>query len=265
VLIQALTRERDSAARGHLAQALAAIAGRLRPAEAAPLYAEAARVLTHALTQEKDPSQRWRLAEGLAVMAWGMGPDDAARVCAEAARMYRRALDDEDLAGEKWFFGLSVLVQQLDSEAATDAARALVRRLLSWPDMRSRSLSTVPSQFPDRIENCLTRVTRTEVQKRVRAAGATGPYPLASLCCLPVAAEPLPCRLATQDLVELLKFPTCVGEVRQIILRLLGNRYGRRFETHWDFVRYAQKQGLDLDFTTPPKRPDRKLPALFAE
>jgi len=36
-------------------------------------------------------------------------------------------------------------------------------------------------------------------------------------------------------------------------------------ENRWDFVRYAQQQGLDLDFTTPPKRPDRKLPPLFAE
>jgi hypothetical protein len=25
---------------------------------------------------------------------------------------------------------------------------------------------------------------------------------------------------------------------------------------HWAFVRYAQEQGLKLDFTTPPKRPN---------
>ena len=57
--------------------------------------------------------------------------------------------------------------------------------------------------------------------------------------------------------------PTCVGQVRRIILDQFGNRYGRRFDTHWDFVRYAQEQNLDLDFTTPPQRPDPKLPALF--
>jgi hypothetical protein len=33
----------------------------------------------------------------------------------------------------------------------------------------------------------------------------------------------------------------------------------------WDFVRYAQEHNLGLDFTTPPKRPDRKLPPLFAK
>ena len=53
--------------------------------------------------------------------------------------------------------------------------------------------------------------------------------------------------------------------MRRVILDQLGNRYHRRFDTHWDFVRYAQEQGLNLDFTTPPKRPDAKLPPLFDE
>ena len=89
--------------------------------------------------------------------------------------------------------------------------------------------------------------------------------PLAGLPFLPTASEPLPCRLDTPDLVEMLKFPTCVGAVRRVILDQLGNRYHRRFATHWNFVRYAQEQDLNLDFTTPPKRPDAKLPPLFQE
>ncbi len=44
-----------------------------------------------------------------------------------------------------------------------------------------------------------------------------------------------------------------------------GNRYGRRFDTHWDFVRYAREKRMNLDFTTTPQRPDRKLPPLFEE
>jgi hypothetical protein len=50
--------------------------------------------------------------------------------------------------------------------------------------------------------------------------------------------------------------PTCDRGVRRVILDQLGNRYGRRFATHWDFVRYAQDQHLELDFTTPPRRLD---------
>ncbi len=66
------------------------------------------------------------------------------------------------------------------------------------------------------------------------------------------------CRLATQELVDLLKMPTCFGEDRRVVLDHLGNRYGRRFVNHWAFVRFAQEQKLGLDFTTPPKRPDPK-------
>jgi hypothetical protein len=64
-------------------------------------------------------------------------------------------------------------------------------------------------------------------------------------------------RLSTQDLVDLLKMPTCFGQARQIVLKHLGNRYGRTFANHWEFVRYAKEQQPDLDFTTPPKRPAR--------
>jgi hypothetical protein len=54
-----------------------------------------------------------------------------------------------------------------------------------------------------------------------------------------IRAKLLPCRLSTQDLVDLLKMPTCVREVRRVILDQFANRYRWRFETHWDFVRYA--------------------------
>jgi hypothetical protein len=43
-----------------------------------------------------------------------------------------------------------------------------------------------------------------------------------------------------------------------VVLDHLGNRYGRKFTNHWQFVRYAKEHNLNLDFTTPPKRPDPK-------
>ena len=72
-----------------------------------------------------------------------------------------------------------------------------------------------------------------------------------------LVTQPLPCRLPTQALVDLLKMPTCFGMLRQVVLEDLGNRYGRTFANHGEFIRYAQEHGLDLDFTTPPKRPAR--------
>lgn len=85
----------------------------------------------------------------------------------------------------------------------------------------------------------------------IAAAGSTG-QPLSLL--LP-ALQPLPCRLSTQELVDLLKQPFFVGEARRVVLDQLENRYGRKFTDHWEFVHYAEEQRLGLDFTTPPKRP----------
>ena len=46
-----------------------------------------------------------------------------------------------------------------------------------------------------------------------------------------------------------------VGEARRVVLDHLGNRYHRTFADVWEFVRFAKEQNLDLDFTSPPRRP----------
>ena len=184
---------------------------------------------------------------------------------------------------------MSILLQLLDGEGATNLARDLASQIVSEPDLTfvppppprgGMPPPGMPGPWPGMappvgsfntiaLERLLTLATRPQFPQRAgaiaAAVGISAGGPALSLPILPVAAEPLPCRLTTQDLVELLKMPTCVREVRRVILDQLGNRYGRRFETHWDFVRYAQEKRLNLDFTTPPKRPDRKLPPLFAE
>jgi hypothetical protein len=80
--------------------------------------------------------------------------------------------------------------------------------------------------------------------------------PSAIVAAASIGAQPFPCRLTTQELVELLKMPTCFGPARRVVLDHLGNRYGPQFKNHWAFVRYAREQKLGLDFTTPPRRPD---------
>ena len=50
--------------------------------------------------------------------------------------------------------------------------------------------------------------------------------------------------------------PTCTGGARRVVLEQLSNRYGRRFETHWDFVRYAEEKGLPFE-VRPVSLPDR--------
>ena len=45
-----------------------------------------------------------------------------------------------------------------------------------------------------------------------------------------------------------------LGEARAVILEQLSNRYKRPFVDVWEFVEWAEKNKLGLDFTSPPKR-----------
>jgi hypothetical protein len=158
------------------------------------------------------------------------------------------------------------LLALVDPETATLYSTTLARSRCSG-SLRSEVKDSGYEPAP--LDPILTNTNLVDVSRRaaatIAAVGQGVHGPLAALAALPAAREPLPCRLSTQDLVELLKMPTCFGADRQVVLAHLGNRYGRHFETHWDFVRFAQEQGLDLDITTPPQRPDRKLPPLFTE
>jgi hypothetical protein len=275
---RALMQDHDRWARMQLVAlptGLAALAAHMEPAQAARLCAEAAQVLSLATAQEKDPWNRWELHSGLAAVAGRLEPAEAARLCADAARSYNHTQDQgpDQYAWLTCVGRASALIQPLDPEGAAQVARVFPSRIVSEPDrfgiVPDGTGGSVPGFDADVLDRFLTNRTRPQVQRRaaaiVAAVGIAAQDPIRSLPLLPAAGEPLACRLGTQDLVELLKMPTCVGPVRRVVLDQLGNRYGRRFETHWDFVRYAGEQGLGLDFTTPPQRPERKLPPLFQE
>jgi len=89
------------------------------------------------------------------------------------------------------------------------------------------------------------------------AAGPAPGWPVASPALLGPAPEPLSCRLATEELVNLLKQPTCLSPSRRVMLDYLEYRYHRSFRDHWEFAEYARVSLLELDLTSPPKRPGR--------
>jgi hypothetical protein len=116
---------------------------------------------------------------------------------------------------------------------------------------------------------CLARglsgvLDRKHASRLVRQAQAVGaalgvtPLPAARLAVpalLQPTLQPLPPLLSAQTLIDLLKHPLFVGEARRLVLHELARRYGHRFADQWDFVRFAEKRKLGLDFTTPPQRP----------
>jgi hypothetical protein len=159
-----------------------------------------------------------RLSQGLSAVAERMEPGKAAQVCAHAA---------------------STLPQNTSPTKQRYAPQEL-----------SQGLSAL-----------LAGVGRSERGRRAvaltgalgRAAGGYGPP-----ACLPLlqpTLEPVPCRLSTQQLVELLKHPLFLNQARRIVLDHLGNRYQRRFADVWEFVAWAKEHEPNLDLTTPPQRP----------
>ncbi len=97
-------------------------------------------------------------------------------------------------------------------------------------------------------------LTGTDAAERGRrcqavASGVGGLWPL-----LAPAAEPLGSPLTTQQLVDLLKQPLCLGPARRLVLDHLEIRYHRPFADHWDFVRFAEEKNLGLDFKSAAPR-----------
>jgi len=108
----------------------------------------------------------------------------------------------------------------------------------------------------------LTGLDAPETSRRAAAVaalaghGARTSHSISIPAFLHSTLEPLPCRLSTADLVELLKYPTCVGSARRVILNQFEQGYRQKFADQWAFVRFAEKQTIGLDFMTPPVRLD---------
>ena len=274
-LAAALEHEKDFHRRPRLASSLASLAGRLDSPEAAQIRGQAARSLAEALAREPDDGVRMSLGSGLSSMVARMAPAESASVLAEAvvhcsnpaclidlARILSTTADRLDDNDASRIF--ERLVESLDRGSLYSIAPELLQQLnpgsahsLAW-DLAS-GMCSEPELYTDAFSRILTDASREHRARRATHMVLTGPgLEGAAEAAILVLADPYPCRLTTQELVELLKMPTCFGGARRIVLDHLGNRYHRRFVNHWAFVRFAREQMLGLDFTTPPKRPDRK-------
>jgi serine/threonine protein kinase len=256
VLSQALDKRAGVEGRYPLALELVAVAARLKTDEAI-------RVLTHALDKEKQAMARQALAEGLAGMAPRLSAAKATEVGNQAIQKLMQAAEAEKNRGNRYQLegGIARLIQTLDPELANRYSKQLAFKQVSGAEVSSGDRFLFNVDITENLDSYLTDAGRQEASQRAAAVataiGLASGHPLAQLPALPSTSKTRPCRLSTQDLVELLKMPTCFGGARKIVLKHLGNRYGRTFANHWDFVRYAKEQHLDLDFTTPPKRPAR--------
>jgi tRNA A-37 threonylcarbamoyl transferase component Bud32 len=276
VLTQNLEMAKDANARVQLAARLATAAGRMKSGDAARQCKRAAYVLKAALeTESADPKTAWPAqAKAMAELAEFLDPIEAAALCHSVAHdLIHRAETTfpndfrPSLIYATEFFDLTeaitALLSRMDTVEAHSIAQELAAMQCSMPDPNAETPAGDHHRKAELIlDALLTESGRSRVREHAESVAATvGLAGGAGFGMLPaafVARTPLPCRLNTQEMVELLKMPTCWRGVRVVVLKHLGNRYGRTFANHWEFVRYAEEHHLNLDFTTPPKRPARQ-------
>jgi hypothetical protein len=246
-----------------------AVAGFIEPQAASRHGSQAAAILIRAMAGGENFSAVPKLAQALTAVAAQMQPQDAAATLARALQaMDRRA---SPAALRPLADGLWAALDRMDPDAAArrrpEAAAALGQSVTTLfyylarmepPDQADPRARPRPGQRPPVFllgADLLPVSSRVEAPARAAAGILAGmDHPLAALAVLR-AQLPSPCRFTTDELVQLLKQPTCVGHVDRLVLHQLETRYQRPFADHWAFVRFAREHSLGLDFTTPPQRP----------
>jgi hypothetical protein len=195
----------------------------------------------------------------LSSLAGGLEPKEAAAHTARAARTVVEAMakTTDPLALSSLAQALSSLAGRLEPKEAATLAPTVVEAMTKTTNpLALSSLARALSSLAGRLE------PKDAADRAVFIARAIGeevspPTYLSGLASLLQAAQPPPCRFPTQELVDLLKMPTCVGPARDVVLRLLGQKCNRHFADLWQFVAYAHEHLPDIDLTTPPKRPQK--------
>jgi hypothetical protein len=259
-LAQAITKTTNPSSLSFLAHVLTTVAARMEPGPAA----EAAAALTQAITKTTDVNAFNYSTQGLTAVAARLEPGPAADTAASLAQVMTKTEDPSVLCAlARCLLVAAARLEpgegaRLCAAAATTLAQAMAKT--TNPDVRKQLAQGVIDALTMRPPN------RQALTVVAAVAGPSDGCSLpVTLALLTLAAEPPPCRLSTQELVDLLKHPLFVGEARQAVLDQLANRYGRPFADQWEFVRFAHEHLPDVDLDSPPKRPTTPVPAVAAD
>ncbi len=227
------------------------LATRLDPGEAA---ATGQKVMD-AMYQTTDPTDLSPLARALAALAPTLGQAEATADARRTLEVMTRTTDADALQS------LTEAVGALSARLETDEAYAAARQAAGAvsKNMESGTLAALA----DALQLLLVRLDPERAGPQTAAvAGAVGsmgiiPMPFTGMPQLHEASRSLSGRFTEQQLVDLLKMPTCGRQTRQVIVRQLGWQCGQTFGNEWDFVECARQQRPDIDLISPPVRPDQ--------
>jgi tRNA A-37 threonylcarbamoyl transferase component Bud32 len=208
------------------------------------------------LARLTDPEVAWSIRAECALTGLALGIPTPA-FAAEAARVVAEVMGKttDPYALRSLAKGLSALAVRLEPAEAMKAARLVVEAMgKTNNDQPLVYLAKALSALAARMEpgEAIDRAIRTA---RTIGEELSPPTRLSGLATLLQASQLPPCRFSPQELIDLLKMPTCVGAAREVILRLLGRMYDRHFTDLREFVDWAHEHHPELDLTTPPQRP----------
>jgi serine/threonine protein kinase len=244
-LLKAMAKATDGEGRRQLARALSAVAARVGEADAA----DVARQLIDPLVNATDPVVLESLGRGLDAVGGRVS-------AAEAAALVRQVLNAFDKPGNRYIHGLERGLSAVAGRLDRPEAAAAVHRILdamgdasNWAVLKS--LADSLGAVAGRLDDAEARRASAAAARRLVDAMTTGRgYYMGST--LTPALEKVTTRLNRQDLVDLLKHPTCVGPARDIVLRRLGRLANRTFATLWELLDWLDANDPGVDVLTPP-------------
>jgi hypothetical protein len=248
------TRPSEQLPYAALAEGLAALLDRLEPDESLAKRRQVVKSLSALMSSANRPETVGQIATAVGVLLDRLDPDEGR----ESATAVVRTISDRLVRANTYEYlylawGLATLSPWLDRDSAIDCYRLIgdriVKKIATEQDRNLSPLVVLTAGLTTDSH----RDPRTITQYCQVIGSASGSLDL--LCAVATMTNaPQSTLLSTQDLVDLLKHPLCVEKARQVVLKLLEDRYKKRFSAHWDFETYAREQGLALDFKSPPRR-----------
>jgi hypothetical protein len=239
-----------------LAQGLGAVADKLPPGQATKPCTLAAQLLTDQTGTSNTPKTALTLAGGLFAVAAALPPDQAAQHYTLAAKLLSRqmgkiGIGQVDTASPTYFYiyldviflaeGVREVTAKLPPDQAvkycTQAAKMLIDEMPGTENHSHESKGYIKGIFEKMAE--VVNMGQTKAPFKT----------------LTEELKAVVGKLDKRGLVNLLKYPLCVGLAQQVVLEELGQRTGRSFATLWDFVAWAEKNDPGLDLRTPWQPP----------
>jgi len=232
-----------------LAKALATVSGKLSSEDANQAFEQ----IVSLMKRTTNPSVLQSLAEVLATVPEKLTLEHAKIAFSHILKRIEKvpALEFYTLrSGRKAIMPfIEMLAPGMTDSSTFDSLFALPEEVAYRSPLESltKALATVAGKLaPEHADWAFAQI-RAQMEK------TTEPYALKYLAeaLATVSGDRNP-----QQLIDLMKWPTCVGEVRAPLLAKLEQQTGQKFEGNvWNMVKWAQANGYDVK--SPPQRPGR--------